>query len=166
MELIDLTSKLPFAKSVGRRQLATIEYGILHHDAILATDSYDALARYKSEARYHVGKGWGHLSYHLKVGRDGKVYQTLPFEEVGYHAGNYKVNIRGIGICFDGDFSQQLMSCEQHKVFKELLDYLATQRPDMPKLVKKSFFGHRQVRFSPTYCPGDEILNALNLYKR
>lgn len=164
MEIIDFSQKLPFEKSVGRRPLPSIRFAVVHHDAHFTGDIYDPLSRYEAQARYHIGKGWGHLSYSYRIARDGKVYQTLPENEIGYHAGNYKYNRDGLGICLDGDMSKQNPTKEQLVALDDFMRYLAYNRPDLPKLVRKSFFVHKEVRlWGLTFCPGpvvaDKVIN-------
>ena len=165
MEITNVVSKLPWEKSVGRRLIKDIQYAIVHHDGVRTGESYDPVSKYVSEAKYHIGKGWGHLGYHLRVARDGKVSQTVPFEEIGYHAGSWKHNLTGIGICLDGDLTKQEVTKEQMAGLKALMLFLAEQRPDMPKLVRSGFFAHKEVRLLPTACPSPLIATVVKDFR-
>ncbi len=172
----NVSSKLPWKFSVGRRLLRNINYAVVHHDAVLAPDVYDPVLRYAHEADYHISKGWGHLAYHLRISRDGKIYQTLPFEEIGYHAGNWIFNRTGIGICLDGDLTRQPVTDAQSTALKGLMRHLAYERPDMPILLQKSFWAHKEVRGvgwpgtiafipNPTACPSPTIAQIVKAYR-
>ncbi len=153
MEITNVVSKLPSVGSLGRRLFKDIKYAVFHHDAVLTGETYDPVQKYHTEADYHIKKGWKHLSYHLRIARNGQVFQTLPFEEIGYHAGNYKYNRAGIGICLDGDFTKQAPSPAQLTSLRRLMTHLATERPDLPLLLRKGFYSHKEVRLLPTSCP-------------
>lgn len=166
MEITNVVSKLPWEKSVGRRLLKDINYAIVHHDAALTGDSYDAVSKYVGQAKYHISKGWKHMSYHLRIARDGKVYQTVPFEEIGYHAGSWKHNVTGIGICLDGDLTKQEPTTAQLASLRKLMDFLSNERPDMPKLVREGFWPHKGVRLLPTSCPSPMIAKIVDDYRK
>lgn len=157
IKIINVIKELPFKSSNGVRKLSDILYLVVHHDAHLTGDIYNAVSRYVAQADYHIKKGWNHLSYHIRVARDGKIYQTLPYEEIGYHAGNLKYNKLGIGLCLDGDFSKQEPTAEQLKSLGLLFTYFDIETPLMPKLTRLGFFSHKEVRESPTFCPSPKI---------
>lgn len=174
-----VSSELPFAHSVGRRFLKDVKYVVVHHDAVLAPDTYDAVSRYKAEAAYHIKKDWGHIGYHFKIARDGKIYQVCPMTEIAYHAGNKPFNDAGVGICLDGDFTKQALPTVQFEALNALCNELALHRPkDMPLLVQKGFYGHKEVRGwgfpgtkffipNPTACPGSpDIVKFLQGYRK
>jgi len=165
MEIKDITKELPWKKSVGTRLLKDIRYAVVHHDAIVAPDIYDPVKLYAREANGHIAKDWGHIAYHFKIDRMGNVYQCYPLTDVGYHAGNLAVNKVGVGICLDGSFDKQTPAQAQLDALQRLLDYLCMERPDMPLLVKKTVFGHREVRKEPTFCPSDLLMDFLNKYR-
>lgn len=177
MEITNIVSKLPWKGSMGRRALKDIKYVIVHHDGGLEFDgTTDVVPRYISEANYHIGKGWKHLGYSLKIARSGKVYQTVPFEEIAVHAGNYTFFKNSFGICLDGDFSRQKPSVAQLEALRSLLDHLAHHSPELPNVVQSSFFGHKEVRgvgfpgtkfFIPsgTICPGKEVGEIVKTYR-
>lgn len=160
MQIIDIVSKLPNRGSNGTRSLASIKFAVIHHDDVAVTGPYDALKRYASEANYHLSKPltFGRrFAYHLKIDSSGNVYQCSPVTEVLYHAGNFAVNKAGIGICLDGDFTKSPPPIAQQIALNALLNNLCFHRPDMPLLVKATVRTHREVRISPTACPGERL---------
>lgn len=163
---IDLTTTLPNKGSNGTRALAKISCAVVHHDAVPVTGPYDPVARYKSEAAYHISQGWKRLAYHIKIDAAGKVYLCSPLEEITYHAGNYPVNLVSIGICLDGDFSLKDPPYEQSMALIALLQNLCFHRPDMPLLIKPTVKGHREVRLLPTSCPGDHLFRILTDWRK
>lgn len=176
MDIISVIGQLPFAKSVGRRKLSDIKYVAFHHDASLAPETYDAVDLYKHEAAYHIGKGWGHLGYSFRIARDGKCYQTVPLEEIGYHAGNLRFLKNSFGVCVDGSFDSQAPSEAQLATIRELMGHFALHSHDLPGVTRASMYAHREIRgvgipftrfFVPsfTYCPGPVITNIVKSYR-
>lgn len=176
MEITNIVSKLPWKGSMGRRKLSDIKYVVVHHDASLAGDSYNAVHLYEQEANYHISKGWGHLGYSFRIARDGKCYQTVPYEEIGVHAGNYGFFKNSFGICLDGSFDKQKPSDAQIKTLTDLMFHLAHKSRELPGVTEKSFYGHREVRgvgfpgtkfFIPsfTFCPGTTITDIVKSYR-
>ena len=166
MMIEQIATKLPWKGSMGRRKLSDIKYVIVHHDAGLAFDGVsDILPRYISEANYHIGKGWKHLGYSFKIAKDGKVYQTVPYEEIGVQAGNYAYFRNSFGICLDGDFSKQEVPKAQIDALKELMNHLAYHSPELPGVTKKSFYAHKEVRLLPTFCPGEVVKKVVKDFR-
>lgn len=96
---------------------------------------------------------WGyHIAYHHVITRDGELHNTRPYKEVGYHAGNYPMNLHSIGICLDGNFMKEEPTQAQLETLKTLI--IEIHKKVFPI---KEIIGHRDCR--PTACPGD------NLYK-
>ena len=168
MKIIDVSHELPTGGSNGRRFFRDICYAVVHHSAVLTGETYDPISRYQAEARYHIKKGWRRLAYHLIVARDGKVYQTNDFREIGYHAGSWKHNKLGLGICLDLDGSKQEMSDAQKSSLVELMKHLAYERPDLPSLIRTSFYTHREVRWPPgsTFCPSPQVQKVVVAFRK
>ncbi len=158
MKIINVTKQLPFAKSNGKMDLKKIDTLVVHHDAIFVPKrGYNTMERIKMEAKYHISKGWGHISYHYMIDNLGDVYQCVPDNEIGYHAGNLVVNKKSIAVCLHGNFNVQTPTPAQAKALDTFCKYMFTERPDLPLVVKKSLKGHREVRLSPTSCPGNSL---------
>lgn len=177
MEIIQIATKLPSSGSMGRRALSDIKYVVTHHDAALAFDGVqDIIPRYVSEANYHISKGWKHIGYSFKIARDGKIYQTVPYEEIGVQAGNGRLLKNSLGICLDGSFDKQKPSVDQVESLKWLMDHLAYHSHELPGVTRASFYAHREIRgvgfpgtafFIPsfTFCPGPIITDIVKSYR-
>jgi N-acetyl-anhydromuramyl-L-alanine amidase AmpD len=155
MKIIDIRKKLPNKGSNGKMNMQNIKYCIIHHDAEFMPLIYNSLARYIKHANLHISKGWRHISYHYIIDNIGDIYQCLDENEVGYHAGNLPVNKSSIAVKFDGNFETQKPTTKQVQAYKELMVWLTTKRPDLPKLVRSSVRGHYQIK--ATACPGKNI---------
>lgn len=164
MEIIDWTTRLPNQGSNGRRSLASLKHTVVHHAGFLST-SKDNFSRLSSIAGNHIRKGWKRIGYHYAIMRNGAVIQTNPLEELTWHAGNYPINVTGLGIMLDGDLKKQRTTPAQVKGLWELLDTLTTKRPDMPLLIRKHVTTHRKVRRWFTTCPSNTIVKQIDSYK-
>lgn len=168
MNIENIVGKIPNRGSNGRRKASDVKYAIVHHDAVYAPPAYSPIARYISEANYHVSnpaKFGKRLAYTFKISAYGQVYQCSPIEEMCYHAGNFLYNKNSIGICLDGDFTRQQVPPAQMKALRDLLDWLCTQRPDMPYLVRSTVKCHSEVRLFPTACPGPALKEFVKSYR-
>lgn len=160
MKIIDITKKLPFKKSNGTMKKEKIAMLVVHHDAqFVPSKGYNTLERIKMHANLHISKGWNHLSYHYVIDNVGDVYQCLPETEVGYHAGNYPVNLKSIAVCLHGNFEVQEPTKKQLATLKAFITWVTTERPDLPLVVKKTVKGHRDIK--ATACPGKNIYKHL-----
>lgn len=157
MKIINVIKDLPWKGSNGKMDLKKIDTLVVHHDAAIVSGPYNTMKRVQIEAAYHVKKGWKHLSYHYIIDNIGDVYQCLPENEIGYHAGNYVVNKKSIAVCLHGNFDKQNPIPKQLAALTAFVKWLTTERPDLPILVKKSLKGHREVRLTPTACPGSNL---------
>lgn len=175
MEIKQISANLPWQKSIGRRRLDEIKHVIVHHNGAIAGDVYDAQKLYAQDASYHISKGWGHLGYSFRIARDGSVYQTVSYEEIGAHAGNGHYLKSSLGICLDGDFSRQKPSKMQIDSLRSLMKYL-DESTEVPNITRKGFFGHREVRGIGipgtkafisrfTFCPGEDITNIVRAFR-
>lgn len=156
MKIINKIKDLRWDKSNGSMKKENIDTLVVHHDAEVRPARYNSLARYQKEAQYHASKGWGHISYHFAIDNVGDVYQLLPETEIAFHCGVYSVNVRSIAIKLDGNMETQQPTPAQLKAYYELVKYLTTKRPDLPKIVKASVKGHREVK-KATACPGKNL---------
>lgn len=162
MKIINIISKLPkWIKSNGTMNKSSMDTVVVHHDGENRPLIYNSINRYISEAKYHMSKGWSHISYHYIIDNAGTVFQCLPDTEVGYHAGNLIVNKKSIAIKFDGNMEVQKLTNSQITAYNELIKYLTTQRPDLPKITKKSIIMHREVPNKETACPGKNTVQTV-----
>lgn len=105
--------------------------------------------------RMHLNRGWSGIGYHLYIRQDGSVYRGRPIDTVGAHAEGS--NSKSVGVCFEGNFENEIMSDAQKQAGKEVVAYLK----DLYKITKVR--KHKDV--NATACPGknfpfDEIANA------
>lgn len=157
MKIIDIRKTLPSKGSLGKMDKEKIDLVIIHHDGVKIPFAYNTFNRLKKEAEYHIANGSKHLSYHYAIDNIGDVYYCVDEKEVCYHAGNYPVNLNSIAIVVQGNFEQQNPTARQIKALQELLVYLTTKRPDLPKVIRSSVKGHKEVRMFPTACPGKNL---------
>jgi len=159
MNIVDITNKLPFQASNGTMSKSSISTIVAHHDGETRPLMYNSLKRYQKEAQYHISKGWSHISYHYCIDNIGTVYKCLPETEIAYHCGNLTINKKSIAIKFDGNMQTQKLTGAQILAYKELMKYLTTKRPDLPKVVKGSEKAHRDIK--STACPGINVTNSI-----
>lgn len=107
---------------------------------ILATHTKAGLA-YDGEIAYHyvIGKDWA------AVGR--------PESSVGYHAGNWLINLQSIAICLNGNFNTDSPNDFQAAALENLLPHLMAKYGITRDRIKL----HSEVRDEPTQCPGKHL---------
>ena len=154
MRIIDITKKLPWKQSNGKLDLKKVNMLVVHHEAVYMPNSYNTLNRIIADARYQIVKGFGHYAYHYTIDNIGDIYLCVPENEVNYHAGNLPVNKNSLAVVLQGNMEIQQPTAKQVKALTDLCDYLFEKRPDIPKLVKSGLKMHKEVRTSPTACPG------------
>lgn len=118
-----------------------IEGIALHHSGVSVLQSVEVIHN------YHKSKGWAGIGYHYYVRKDGSVYRGRPENMAGAHCPG--VNSTSIGICAEGNFSEETMSDVQKQAIIELVKDIKS-RYDI-KWVK----GHREI--ISTDCPGDNF---------
>jgi hypothetical protein len=92
----------------------------------------------------------GRIAYHWVIG-DGWTAQGRPDNTVGYHAGNWLVNLSSVAICLMGNFNDNKLTPYQTKWLTEKLwDYMADYN-----LNRSAIKLHRNI--SATACPGRNI---------
>jgi hypothetical protein len=91
--------------------------------------------------------------YHWLIREDGSSERLLLDNEIGWHAGNWDVNTRSVGICLDGDYENgrpsDLMLNSLAKLIKE----------NYPKILKEKVLGHSEVN-EKTVCPSKIFLST------
>lgn len=92
-------------------------------------------------------------AYHFMIRQNGSIEPLLRTEEVGWHAGNWSVNMRSLAICFDGDFSTAhppepaLIACAG------IMNALAKAHP-----IRYLMGHHEAMAAGKTVCPGSWLL--------
>jgi hypothetical protein len=93
---------------------------------------------------------WG---YHWLIREDGSSEQILDDNYVGWHAGNWDINTRSVGICLDDDLSDK-------KPSKTVIQAVAnTIKQHYPNVNPTKILGHCEVNNS-TECPGRLFLES------
>ncbi|KAJ4445308.1 hypothetical protein ANN_07113 [Periplaneta americana] len=107
---------------------------------------------------YHKNdQKWDDIGYHFCIGGTGQVYEGRGWDVVGTHAPNY--NSRSIGICFIGDYTNELPTAEMMEVAKSLIE-CGVERESI--VANYTLLGHRQVR--STECPGNTLFNEIKTW--
>ena len=92
-------------------------------------------------------------AYHFMIRQNGAIEPLLRPEEVGWHAGNWAVNMRSLAICFDGDFSTAHPPEAAMIAAGGIMNALAKAHP------LRYLAGHQEVILTgPTVCPGSWLL--------
>lgn len=117
-----------------------------------------------AENSSYKGKGiWsGHMRggkqvffvYHWLMRMDGSFEQLLNDDEIGWHAANWDVNRRSVGICLDNAYEQQSPAPE---IIERLGRFISEQYPGVPK---ERLVGHCEVAQKPTACPGSGFVDG------
>jgi hypothetical protein len=111
---VDVRDRYPFAPGNGvypPRELGDIQQVVYHHgdSALPNPDQASELAMLDDYYQLHIKRdgvhGWPSIGYHLAVGSSGNVYYLNGLDLISYHAGNWPINVHGIGIVFIGNFT-------------------------------------------------------------
>lgn len=113
---------------------------ILHHAAATTCTIEDI-------HKWHLANGWNGCGYHYLIRKDGAVYGGRPINSVGAHA--YGHNDDSIGICFEGNFTNEKPTTAQIYAGVELVQTLLTEYVLKPSDVIR----HSDV--NATVCPGN-----------
>lgn len=143
-----IKTNLSFNNNYTTRSLNSINRIILHHADAVNFSVEDV-------HNCHLQKGYAGIGYNFYVRKDGSIYEGRPINWVPAHALNF--NTCSIGVCFEGDFEEEVMSEVQKQAGKELVAYLK-QKYNI-SLVQR----HKDV--NKTSCPGSnfpfkEIING------
>lgn len=154
-----------------------IDYVVIHHTDIspgLTQDALSALTLIRLYASYYAApyddrdvsvKGQpiysGHFRgdkqifwpYHWIVRGDGTEERLLLDSEVGWHAGDWQMNCRSVGIVLDNDYMKGRPSEAE---IRGVADIIKKNYPDVPK---DHIIGHKEVRSDRT-CPGELFLST------
>lgn len=100
----------------------------------------------------HFYKGkqvfWG---YHWFVNFNGQATRILNDNELGWHAGNWDINRRSVGICLDGDFINKNPSRDQLNALKKIISEHYSHANN------KDIIGHKDAK-EDTDCPGNTFM--------
>ncbi len=140
-----IKTNLKFNQKLSVR--ARTNYIILHHRA--------GNGDITSIHNQHLNQGYAGIGYHYYVRKDGNIYAGRPVETVGAHCLNYNNN--SIGVCFEGDFENDIMCEAQKRSGAELIIHLRS--------IYKSASVIRHKDMNSTACPGknfpfNDIINC------
>lgn len=92
-------------------------------------------------------------AYHWLIRMDGTTERLLKYHEIGWHAGNWEVNCRSIGIVLDNNFEESIPP-------GVALDGLTRViREQYRQVSHERILGHREVNRKTT-CPGNNFLGG------
>ena len=144
MNIIESTYK--WAYTPGTRKTTTDL--ILHHAAASNVAA-------QTIHQWHLNNGWAGIAYHYYVTKGGSVYRGRPENWLGGHTTNY--NSCSIGICFEGNFDNDVMTAAQREAGAELVADIKKRYPGI-NVGKHGWY-------NATACPGknfpfDEIVSG------
>jgi hypothetical protein len=155
----------PDSPNYRTRPLSAITKIVVHYDAVDVPPSkdgalsYDPLARYISQAKYHISKNWNDgpgpivrgfgLMYHYRVSADGHIWRTQPDDLVTWHARN--ANYSGLAVCCDLGPDQQPTQAQLASL-DTLLHHLCYERPDFPA-ARPDVWGHGELTAAGNHTP-------------
>lgn len=90
---------------------------------------------------------WG---YHWLLRMDGAIERLLNDSQIGWHAGNWSINKRSVGICLDNDYENQDPDDE---ILRQLAAHIRKHYP------RTKVIGHREAR-EGTICPGYNFIDG------
>lgn len=93
------------------------------------------------------------FAYHWLVRPDGTCERLLEDSAIGWHAGNWEINTRSIGIALSGNYEHSTPPAEQLAATAQLI------RTQYPSIDLTRVFGHREINPQAT-CPGDGFLDG------
>ena len=93
---------------------------------------------------WHLNNGWSGIGYHYFIRKDGSIYKGRPDNTIGSHCKGS--NTGSLGICFEGDYTKEIMPQTQYKNGIELIKYLFSKYGDL------AIYGHKELL--ATECPG------------
>ena len=118
---------------------------IIHHSWTKDTPtvSWGAIRRYHTSAKPD-GRGWSDIGYHWGaelVGGGFEVLMGRPMNRPGAHAREMRMNSRGIGICFVGNYDLEHPAEKMLERVDDLISWLM----DIYDIPAENILGHREV---------------------
>ena len=115
----------------------TTDYIILHHAA-------SSNCSPNNIHTIHLKNGWAGIGYHFYVRKNGNIYIGRLLNTIGAHAVGY--NDKSVGVCFEGNFENEVMNENQLNSARYIVNYLRNIYPNA-KVIR-----HKDV--NATACPG------------
>lgn len=105
----------------------------------------------KQETMRIIHNQHGVSPYHIVIGKD---WETIArdIRDVGWHAGNWLVNLTSVAICLNGNFTKDTPTDYQKERLAAWINYFYRQY----SLQRRHVFLHKEVRIpaNSTLCPG------------
>ncbi len=137
----------------SNRRKQTPKSIIVHHTAT-KTDLFQGHKSILSIQNYHRNqKGWNDIGYHFLIGPQGELYEGVPVNQVGTHAG--PSNQDSIAICLVGHFSQE----RPHPQALATLQALTRNLVRTHSISAGEITGHKDHKKKD--CPGESIYSLL-----
>jgi N-acetylmuramoyl-L-alanine amidase len=92
------------------------------------------------------------FAYHWLIRPDGTAERLLEDGAIGWHAGNWEINTRSVGIALSGRYEETTPPMAQIEGVARLM------RENYPQIARERVIGHREV--VETTCPGEQFLNG------
>lgn len=92
------------------------------------------------------------FAYHWLIRPDGTAERLLEDDAIGWHAGDWDINTRCIGIALSGNYEHATPPAAQIAAVAHLI------KTCYPSIVPERILGHCEVRLNGTTCPGDRFL--------
>lgn len=113
----------------------------------------------------HKPSGQGPTSAHYLIGQDGKIYSLVPEAKIAYHAGNWDVNVKSIGIELEGKSADSSIFTLAMLASLVILVRDICRRFAIP-MDRKHIIGHNEVSGATHTDPGkffpwDKFMNTL-----
>ena len=93
------------------------------------------------------------FAYHWLLRPDGSTERLLEDSSIGWHAGNWDINTRSIGLAFSGDYEDSTPPATQIEAAAHLM------RTHYPQVARERIFGHNEIVVGTT-CPGSRFLKG------
>ncbi|XP_037025988.1 peptidoglycan-recognition protein LB [Bradysia coprophila] len=134
---------------------------LIHHSYIPAhcNNTDDCKRAMRSMQNFHQNeRGWNDIGYNFAIGGDGQIYEGRGFSVIGAHAPKY--NVKSVGICLIGDWSDELPPSHMIENVHRLIEFGVSTGKIQENY---TLLGHRQVR--NTQCPGDKLFKEISTWK-
>ncbi len=176
--IINDLPRRPNVAAYRLRPLSMITRIVVHYDAVAVPpakegkEGYDPVARYVSQAKYHISKNWNEGSsavvhgfgfmYHYRISADGRSWLTQPENLTLWHARN--ANNSSIAICCDLGPNQAPTPAQLNSL-RLLLNHFCYHRPDIPA-GRRDVYGHGELlkEGNRTPCPG-ALISFVQAYR-
>ncbi len=93
------------------------------------------------------------FAYHWLIRPDGKAERLLEDAYIGWHAGNWEINTRSIGIAFSGNYEEDAPPVSQIEAAAQVI------KEHYPQVTQMHIKGHREVTQGIS-CPGAFFLST------